>query len=50
MFGPAKVAPGPVRRVLANGTPVREDGALVANAKPGQVVRPALRSEVRARA
>ena len=44
-------APTGVRHVLVNGTPVRLDGEHIGTgAKPGKVVRPALRSEVRAQA
>jgi hypothetical protein len=43
-------APTGVRHVLVNGVPVQEDGVRgSAERKPGQVVRPALRSEIRAR-
>jgi N-acyl-D-aspartate/D-glutamate deacylase len=43
-------APTGVRHVLVNGVPVQEDGVRGSSErKPGQVVRPALRSEIRAR-
>jgi N-acyl-D-aspartate/D-glutamate deacylase len=42
-------APTGVRHVLVNGVPVREEGKhLTTTTKPGQVVRPVKRSEVRA--